>query len=343
MNKTLNIQKSLIIFGIPLLLIVAMVVLTNSPFFTTNSHKLSLAITIDLLLTTPFVYFLLIRKTSIPKTTIVPFIILGVVVSSFILPAENQYYLSLFKTWVLPVIELSILSFVIYNIIKARKRYKQNKTKVTTDFFTTLKSTCYEILPKAAVIPVVTEIAVFYYGFIYWKKKKLKSNEFSYHKDSGTIGLLIAIIFLIAIETVTFHILLAKWNTIAAWILTGISIYSGLQIFGYVKSMYKRPIYIENDILYLRYGIMNETTIPFDNIESVELSTKDIESNTETRKLSLLGDLEPHNIVIKLKKENTLTGLYGIKRTYRVLALHVDKKEAFKNLIENTIKTEAIN
>ena len=135
MNKTLNIQKSLITFGIPLVIVVLMVMLTNSSLFTANPNKLSLAITIDLLLTAPLVYFLLIRKTSIPKTTIVPFIILGVVVASFILPSENQYYLDLFKTWILPLIELAVLCFVIYNVVKAIRLYKQNKANSSSDFF----------------------------------------------------------------------------------------------------------------------------------------------------------------------------------------------------------------
>ncbi len=341
MNASLNIQKRGIIFAIPLLIISAMVLLTNSSLFTTHSNTLSIAITIDLLLTTPLIYFLLIRKTSIPKTTIVPFIILGVIVCSFILPSENQYYLSLFKTWVLPVIELFVLSFLIYNVVKARRLYKLNKTNTTADFFTILKTTCYEVLPKAAVIPFVTEIAVIYYGFINWKKRKLKSNEFSYHKDSGTIGLLIALLFLIAIETVAFHLLLSRWNTTAAWVLTGISIYSGIQILGFLKSMYKRPIAIEDDMLYLRYGIMNETTIHIQDIESIELHTKDIELNKTTRKLSFLGDLEGHNLVIKLKQEQILNGLYGIKRTYKVLALHVDKKHDFKDRIDSLLQQDS--
>ncbi|WP_231850227.1 hypothetical protein [Winogradskyella sp. PG-2] len=143
MNTSLKIQKSLIIFVIPLLLIAVMVVLTNSSLFTANSNQLSLAITIELLLTTPFIYFLLIRKTTIPKTTVVPFIIIGVVICSFILPKENLYYLYLFKTWVLPLIELSVLSFIIYKMVKPRRLYKHNQQNTTSDFFTILKTTCY--------------------------------------------------------------------------------------------------------------------------------------------------------------------------------------------------------
>ncbi len=337
MNKLLNFQKNLIIFGIPILIIGTMITLAKSSIFTTNPDTLSIGITFDLLLTVPIIYFLLIRKTSIPKTTVVPFLIIGIVICSIILPVQNQYYLDLFKTWIFPVVELSIVSYIIYNVTKAIKRYRLNKSE-KVDFFTTLKKTCYEILPKSVVIPVVTEIAVFYYGFIYWKKRKLNENEFSYHKDSGTVSLLIAIIFIVAVETVVLHVLLQKWNVTVAWILTFLSIYSGIQFLGFLKSMSKRPISIKDDKLYLRYGIMNETIIDLKSINSIEISSKDIEMNKETRKLSFLGELESHNVIIRLKQENELTGLYGIKRKYKNLALHVDKKNEFRNQINNAIQ-----
>ena len=337
MNSTLNLQKNLIIIGVPFLIIGIMVLLSNSSIFSDYPDRLSTGITVDLLLTVPIIYFILIRKTKIPKTTVVPFLILGMVVGSIIIPTQNQYYLNLFKTWAFPVIELSIASYVIYHVSKAIKQYKLKK-KEDIDFFTALKNTCYEILPKGLVIPVVTEIAVFYYGFVSWKKRKLNENEFSYHKDSGTVTLIMAIIFIIAIETFVLHNLLEKWSTIAAWILTFFSIYSGIQLFGFLKSMYKRPISIENDKLILRYGIMNETIIDIRNIEKIEVSSKDIVLNNETRKLSFLGALESHNVVIRLKEENTLTGLYGIKRNYKTLVLYVDEKIEFANRIENALQ-----
>ncbi|MFD2565418.1 hypothetical protein [Aquimarina rubra] len=336
MNKTLGLHKNLLIFGIPILIIGMMVILAKSSFFTANPNTLSIGITFDLLLTVPIIYFMLIRKTSIPKTTILPFFVIGMIICSIILPIQNQYYLDLFKTWIFPIVELSIVSFIIYNVTKAIKLYRLNKDE-KVDFFTTLKNTCYEILPKSVVMPVVTEIAVFYYGFIYWKKRKINENEFSYHKDSGTISLLIAIIFIVAIETFVLHILLQKWNITVAWILTFLSIYSGIQLLGFLKSMSKRPISIKDDKLYLRYGIMNETTIDLKSIESIEISSKDLELNTETRKLSFLGELESHNVVIRLKEENTLIGLYGIKRKYKNLALHIDNKNEFKNRINNAL------
>jgi hypothetical protein len=336
MNNTIGLQKKLLILGVPLLMIATMIWISKSSFFKTHSDTLAIGITVDLLLTIPFIYFLGIRKTRIPKTTIVPFLLIGMVVCSFILPSENQYYLSLFKTWVFPIIEISIISFVVYKIRKATLSYRKKKGS-SLDFFTTLKNTCYEILPKGVVIPVVTEIAVFYYGFIYWKKRILKENEFSYHKESGTISLLVAILLIITTETIVFHVLLGKSSTTAAWIFTCVSIYSGIQIFGFLKSIYKRPIFIKDGKLYLRYGIMNESIIDLKNIESVEISSKDLELDKKTRKLSFLGALESHNIIIKLQKENTLTGLYGIERTYTTIAIHVDDKNSFKKAVTDGI------
>ncbi|TFV95653.1 hypothetical protein E4S40_05380 [Algoriphagus kandeliae] len=337
MNSTLNLPKSLTIFGIPVLIIAILVLIANSSFFPLNPDSLSIGITFDLLIIVPLVYFLLIRKTAIPKTTIILFLVLGMVDASVILPPQNQYYLELFKTWVFPLVELFVISFVIYKVSQAVKRYKSNQ-RSSVDFFTTLKNTCYEILPKAAVIPVVTEIAVFYYGFIDWKKRKLNENEFSYHRESATVSILITILFLVVIETFVFHLLLSQWSTIAASILTFLSIYSGFQLFGFMKSMFKRPILIQDEKLYLRFGIMSETTIELSKIKSLEISSRDLEFNKETRRLSILGDLDSHNVIIQLKEENTMTGLYGFKRTYKNLALHVDDKVRFGNKMNEAMQ-----
>lgn len=333
MKRTLRYPYFLVVFGLPLLLLVCLVFLSKSSLFTLHPQDLSLGITIDLLLTVPLLYFFLIRKTKIPNATVVPVLLIGVLVCSAILPADKQLYLDYFKTWGLPAIEMGILTYLIFRVRQAIRRFRVQFDE-SPDFYKTLKKTCAQFLPAGLVMPVVTEIAVFYYGFVYWKRLELKENEFSYHKDSGTIPLLIAIIFIVAIETVVFHSLLLKWNSLAAWILTGISIYSGIQLFGFLKSMLKRPNSMEGDRLVLRYGIMAETEIDLQKIESVEISSTDLEFNDQTRKLSFLGALESHNVVIRLKEDNQLTGLYGRKRTYRNLALHIDDKIRFKNLIE---------
>jgi hypothetical protein len=107
--------------------------------------------------------------------------------------------------------------------------------------------------------------------------------------------------------------------------------------------MLKRPIVIENGMLYLRYGIMNESTINIETIAFVALSIKDLEQNNRTRKLSFFGDLEGHNVLITLKKENSLIGLYGIKKNYKALALHVDDKQGFKATLDEMLRSDVLS
>lgn len=340
-NTRIN-TSSLVTFGLPLTLIAVMVLITRSKVFEAHPDALSVGVTIDLLFTIPFVYFLLIKKKNIPKTTVVSFFVLGVLISSFIIPQEQQFTLNWAKTWIFPIVELSVASYVFYKVRKTILRYKAN-AQLKPDFFTALKETCIEILPRKAATLVAMELAVFYYGFIAWKKRTIEKNEFTYHKNSGTIALLLALILIIGVETYTIHILLLKWNVIAAWIASGLSIYSGIQIFGFLKSIAKRPIVIDDNILHLRYGILSETSIEINSIETIEITSKDIEFDTKTRKLSPLGELEGHNMVITLKNEQTLIGLYGIEKTYKRIAFFIDTKEEFKTTLEDKINATSSN
>ncbi|MEK6477221.1 hypothetical protein WJR50_06795 [Catalinimonas sp. 4WD22] len=335
MHKTMVFNRNLISFGVPLALLGVLVLLLKSPFPVEN-EALSLAITADLLLTVPLVYFLLIRKTEIPKTTVLPVMLIGLLIGSYFLPKESQTYLGLYKTWALPVLELTILSFVVVKARKAIKTYHGLKG-ATPDFYDALKSACYEILPRPLVIPFATEVAVFYYGFVHWKKRSIRETEFTYHQKSGTPSLFGGLILLIIIETIALHVLLIRWSPMAAWILSGLSIYTAIQVFGFAKALSQRPISMGSGKLSLRYGIMNETHIPYSDIASVVLSKQELGKDKRTTTLSPLGELESHNIIITLKRENTLVGLYGIHKKFKVIALYIDEADDFKEMLENAL------
>jgi len=340
MNTLILRNRNLITFGVPLALILAMVVLSKSSIFLMYPKELSVGITFDLILIIPIIYFLLIRKSEIPNITTTPFFIAGIIIASFIIPKDFQFYLTQVKNWVLPVVEIAIFFLVIYKVRQLNKTVSKDFAE-TLDFYSSLKSASAQILPKKLSSAFATEIAVIYYGLFNWKKRKLNSNEFSYHKSSGTIALLSVFIFLILIETSVIHLLLVKWSTVAAWILSILSIYTIIQVFGIMRSMSKRPIAIENGVVKLRYGLFSESTILLSNISNVEITTKSIEFNNSIRKLSPLRDLESHNVVINLKKESTLYGLYGIKSTYTTLAFYVDDEVRFEGELKKALQYRA--
>jgi len=83
---------------------------------------------------------------------------------------------------------------------------------------------------------------------------------------------------------------------------------------------------------------MSEAIINISNVESIEISTNLIEFNTDTRKLSPFGELESYNVIIRLNKENTIIGLYRLKKKFKTVVLHVDNKDEFKNQIETLLQ-----
>lgn len=320
----------------PFLLLLASVLIMQSRILAENKI-VSLAVTIDLLIAIPVIYFLIIRKTAIHKTTVIPMVVLGMLIGTYFLPETSQEYLNIFKTYILPIFEIIIVTLLIIKVRTTIKQFKQNKN-VNTDFFVALKKTCYEILPKKIVYPIATEVAVIYYGFYKWRSKALKKNEFTYHRKSATPTFLFAFLFIIGIETFVVHLLVSQWSNLIAWILSGISIYTLLQIFGFAKSLAFRPIAIGNDHLYLRYGIFSEVEVPLSEIEKIDISKKEIEINSLTRTLSPFNKIESHNIILSVKNELILTGLYGSKNQFHELAFNIDEPEKFMNELNNALQ-----
>jgi uncharacterized protein YfbU (UPF0304 family) len=109
-------------------------------------------------------------------------------------------------------------------------------------------------------------------------------------------------------------------------------------VFGFAKSLGQRPIAFQENHLVLRYGIMNEAHIPYSEIETVVQSGKELEKDTLTKTLSPLGEMESHNVIIRLKSENTLVGLYGFKKNFNTLGLHVDFPNEFVTRLEREIQ-----
>ena len=51
----------------------------------------------------------------------------GLLIGTYFLPKDNQEYLNLFKVWVLPFFEISILVFIIIKVRSAIKKSRGRK------------------------------------------------------------------------------------------------------------------------------------------------------------------------------------------------------------------------
>ena len=125
-------------------------------------------------------YWFVIRNRQIPNTAVVP-VILRALTWVYVL-ADSIRNPSRFQNVGPPGLELGLISFVVFKFLKARRAFKNTKGGELD--FHRAQDACREILPAGTVLPFATEIAVFYYGFLNWKKRPL-GEQFTYHKNSG--------------------------------------------------------------------------------------------------------------------------------------------------------------
>lgn len=325
-------------YAVPFAFILILIAAAKLPILQ-GVPNISTAITLDLVFTVPFIYFLFIRKKSTSKFTIVPFFIAGIVIATIVLPSDQQQILSQIKYWVLPVVEIGVFTLIFLKVRKTVISFRAQKNK-SVDFFSAIKAAAKEVVPHRVSTAVAMEIAVIYYSVFAWGKRKTLENEFTYHKESGARLLLGVFIFLILIETSAIHLLIQGASVTTAWVLSILSGYTILQLLGILKSLSRRPMHIGEEVLDLKYGLFGETSIPISKIESFELSSKSLEFKGSTQHLSPLKSADAHNVILELKEEHELIGLYGFKKRFKKLAFHVDEKEEFKQLLESKIAND---
>jgi hypothetical protein len=322
-----------IALGIPFLIFLGCLLITFSSRFTANKELLSNGILADLLVTAPLMYFLAIRKSKVSKLTVIRIFILGVLFAGFILRSNDNPILQIIKTWISPVVE----AFVIFTISKrfyiANKNAKA-KDNHKVDFLLHCRSMMFEISKNERVANIVSsEVAVIYYAFFSIKDKSIDyKTKFTSYKENGLPIVLSAILSIFLIETTGVHFLVSLWSKTIAWVLTGLSFYTCIQLFAHIRALKARPIVIHSNSFAVHNGLAGDAFIQLDNIEKVELSTKK-PTGRESVKISLLNGLENHNIVVYLKNPITVTKIFGIKKQADTVLFFVDKPKEFINAV----------
>ena len=311
---------------------------SQSELFAANPFPLSLGLSIDLIATIPLIFYLLLRKTTIPNSFALLVFVLGLFLALHILPKDYQKEFTFFSPWLLSTIEVGIILIVLSKLHGALWRKKKT---VEVDFHTAARTACQKIMPPFLARIFSTELSMIYYGFYSWKKKMNSENEFSYHKETGSIAVLGALILIIGIETLAVHLLIEKWSSYIAWIFTGLSVYSGLQIFGILKSLSRRPIKIADGQLRLSWGIFHEANFPLSGIKEIEAFKMEVPKEKDRAFLSPLNSLEGHNVKISLQESSILSSMYGKKKVFREILLYVDQPKLFINQVSTVIQSES--
>jgi len=327
----------LLTFGTPLLVILASTFVALSSLTKTHPEVTSL-LAYDLAVLSPLLYFFLIRKRKISKLTVIPFVTVGIILTTILLPENQHNHLNIIKAIVIPALEIFLLVTILRKAYLISKRLKAN-SQTAADTYSIIKKSCIEAFGKGRFINfLIAEMAVLYYGLFAWKKRKVRKNEFTNYKDNGTKPLLWGLIFIMLIETVVLHFLLAKWSFIAAWVLTALSIYTVLMVFAHLKALLKRPSRIEKNKVILINGLLSSIEIDIAQIKKVEFHSKEISTADElTGNLGLTKESKNHNVAIYFSETQTVEKFYGLNQKCEMLVFYIDDKNKFVEKVNSKI------
>ncbi len=333
MNETIRLKEKALIFSIPLLIFSLAIFLSLGGYLSDNP-ELVVALVVDLMVTAPFLYFLLIRKKNIPRVSVFSVFLIGTIIVSFVLPHNIVPELSYVKDIILPLLEIGVFSMVAYKAYQIKNKFDSNNEDAWGAIHLAVKETIGDNLPAKLL---ASEIGFLYYGLWHWKKVEVKENEFTYHQKNGLPTVLGALVLILLVEAFAVHILLAQWSVTAAWILTIASLYATFQIVAHIKSCTKRYVDLGEGGIKIKYGLFGDGGINFENIQNIELYKKEPKNKKDIIKLALVEMLETHNIKIDLKNEITLTGAYGLKKKGTTILMHIDEKEKFVEKINEVL------
>ncbi|MEP7165132.1 MAG: hypothetical protein ABI741_10570 [Ferruginibacter sp.] len=319
----------ILIIGIPFIIFLTCFLITLTQGYQSNQQLLSNAVIADLLITSPLVYLFLIRKTSVSKFTAIRVFVIGVLVAGLIINTHSNSLLHFIKTWISPVIEAVIVFVIIRKFYTADKAGKQTGN-TSIDFLAHCRTIMYKVTGNVRTGNIFSaEIAVFYYAFIGRRDKHIDyHSKFTSYRENSITLILYTILALFLVETIGVHFLLSIWNRTAAWIISGLSLYTCIQVFAHIKAIKARPIIITATSLEIHNGLAGDAYIDLNNIERFEL-TKKFPVDRNAIKISLLKTLEGHNCVVYLKQPIEVTKIFGIKKWADTVLFFVDKPKDF--------------
>jgi hypothetical protein len=245
------------------------------------------------------------------------------------LPSSSHKYLDYVKL-LLPLVEAAALIYVLVNIRRIYASYRKN-SKNSSDFTDALRQSLREAFKTEKGIELVAaEISAIYYGLFAWFKKPAAVwgwQSFSYHRKTGASTLLWGFLVIVALEIMPMHLILQLWNGTAAWMFTGLGIYTAYMLLANINAMRLRPIVVSDSRLVIRVGLFWSMDVNIADVEKVELGAKIDGKQPGYLRASLVPDF---NVLLTFRRAQEVVGFYGFrKRNIFRVGISVDEPQEF--------------
>lgn len=298
----------------------------QTPSFAQRPGLLSWAVTADLVLGLPLLYFfIVIQPLKRSRWGLAAIASGSLFIGWWVLPDGARQPVIYLREGVV----LAELGVGIYFVSQTRRIIRQYRQLALhrSDFVLNLHQSIQLTIGQSRAVQVLTsEIITWRYGLLGWMgsvEAKADQRVFTTHRTSGQVVLLVMVTVVALLETGVFHLLLSRWSVLGAWLLTASSLYGIVVLIAETVATVRRPHLLDADGLHLRFGIRWYGTIVRSQIERIELISEKPAKASDRLTGALLTT---PNVLIMLREPVRLNRLYGLTKSVRQVALFVDER-----------------
>lgn len=161
------------------------------------------------------------------------------------------------------------------------------------------------------------EFALLFHSIAGWLLPRPKGKIFTSRRDDDN-AVFVAIAILICLEAIPVHFLVHNYSVLAAWILTGLSVYSLMWVVGEMAARWQRPTVLTGDWLRVCHGLRSEVVVRLSNLSSVKRIVDEVPEARVGNDCQLL---------LRLTKPVTVYRWFGSERQASTLGVSVDDPE----------------
>jgi hypothetical protein len=260
----------------------------------------------------------------------VPAFLLSLAAAGRVLPADRQQLLHVFEWLAIPA-ELIVVGLVVVKARQVARRMRSAGPAAPGTLFERMRGAARQVLGTNLLSEALAfEIAIGHCAFAGWRARPESSPAtVTYHRRVAYGAIVAALLLVLAAETAGLHLLLQRWSATAAWVLTGLSIYSAFWLLGLYQAVRLRPIRIEEDRLLIRIGLKWRVEVPFADVAAFEILRGGmvLPKRKDLLRAVVLGDAR---YLLTLARPAVAEGPYGIRRKVERIAFTVDEPQRFE-------------
>ncbi|WP_426490158.1 hypothetical protein [Hymenobacter sp. 102] len=287
--------------------------------------QLPAAVSFDVLVGLPVLFYLLVvRPYRLPVRTVAVAFAAAVALSYWLLPAPQQQYVR-WAGQALSGVELLTTALLLLNLRRLQQAYRAAAAH-TAGVAERLTAAFRQVFGRP-LAPLVFELLVFYYALASWRARPVVpagSRVFSCYQESAFTACVGTVMLLSLAEMGALHLLLVRWNALAAGVALALHLYGLILLLAHVRAVRLLPVQLsaEQELL-LRVGFFWTVRLPRAALAAGYL-LRDAPAPAPGRLNLARPLLTPPNVLLGLAGPQSIMGPYGLRRNARELAFYVD-------------------